>query len=73
MSVESKEKKTQVIERLQEVFSRCSVGILTDYRGLANADMTTLRRRLQASGSEYTVVKNTLARLAAAKARLDDQ
>ena len=72
MSVASKEKKTQVIDSLQEAFSQCSVGILTDYRGLANADMTTLRRRLQDSGSEYKVVKNTLARFAAERASKDD-
>jgi len=68
----SREKKTQIIERLQEAFSKCSIGILTDYRGLATSEMTDLRRRLQESGSEYTVVKNTLARFAAARAGRDD-
>ncbi len=64
----SREKKTQIIDVLQEIFSKCRVGILTDYRGLLTSEMTTLRRRLQESGSEYKVVKNTLARLAAARA-----
>ncbi len=72
MSIESREKKTQIIESLQDVFAKCSIGILTDYRGLATPEMTTLRRRLQESGSEYRVVKNTLARFAAERAGRDD-
>ena len=68
MSRESKEKKAQIIEKLQEAFSKCSIGILTDYRGLTASEITTLRRRLQESGSDYKVVKNTLARFAAARA-----
>lgn len=60
----SKEKKAQIIEELQEDFTRCNVVILTDYRGLATPEMTTLRRRLQESDSEFKVVKNTLARIA---------
>jgi len=68
----SREKKTQIIEQLQEAFSKCSIGILTDYRGLATPEMTDLRRKLQESGSEYKVVKNTLARFAAARAGKDD-
>jgi ribosomal protein L10 len=29
----SREKKTEIIDSLQQLFSRCSVAILTDYRG----------------------------------------
>lgn len=68
MSVESREKKTQIIDKLQETFSKSSISILTDYRGLTTSEMTNLRRRLQESGSEYKVVKNTLARFAAERA-----
>ncbi|MCJ7425911.1 MAG: 50S ribosomal protein L10 [Dehalococcoidales bacterium] len=64
----TKEKKAQVIDSLQEVISRCSVGVLTDYRGLTAAEMTALRRQLRGAGVEYRVVKNTLARFAAARA-----
>ncbi len=72
MSIESREKKTQIIDSLQVAFSKCSIVILTDYRGLATAEITDLRRRLQQSGSEYKVIKNTLARFAAEKADKDD-
>ncbi|GAI50793.1 unnamed protein product, partial [marine sediment metagenome] len=64
----SREKKAQIIDSLQEVFSRCSIGVLTDYRGLSAPEMTNLRRRLRESGIEYKVVKNTLARFAAERA-----
>ena len=67
-----REKKAQTIDRLQEVFSKCSVGILTDYRGLSVPEITDLRRRLKASGIEYKVVKNTLARFAAGRAGKDE-
>ena len=72
MSVESKEKKMQIIENLQEAFSKCNISVLTDYRGLTTSEITALRRKLQESDSEYKVVKNTLARLAAARAGKDD-
>ncbi len=72
MSIETKAKKTQIIDSLQDAFSKCSISILTDYRGLATPEMTTLRRRLQESGSEYKVVKNTLARFAAERAGKND-
>lgn len=72
MSIESREKKTQLIDGLEEAFRKCSIGILTDYRGLATPEMTALRRRLQQSGSEYRVIKNTLARFAAERIDLDD-
>ncbi len=67
-----REKKTQIIDSLQGTFAKCSIGILTDYRGLSTPAMTTLRRRLQESGSEYRVVKNTLARIAAERAGKND-
>ena len=67
-----REKKTQIIDSLQETFAKCSISILTDFRGLSTPQMTTLRRRLHESGSEYRVVKNTLARLAAEGAGQDD-
>ena len=68
----SKEKKAQVIDELQEAFSKCSISVLTDYRGLVTSEMTELRRKLQESGSEYKVVKNTLARFAAERAGKDN-
>lgn len=61
----SREKKAQIIDELQEIFSKCSIAILTDYRGLSTAGITDLRQTLRKSNVEYRVVKNTLARFAA--------
>ena len=67
-----REKKVQIIDELQEVFSECTVGILTDYRGLTTAEVTELRRALRDSNIKYRVVKNTLARFAAERAGKND-
>jgi large subunit ribosomal protein L10 len=58
------EKKMQIVESLQETFSRCRTGVLTDYRGLTTAEINELRRKLREAGIEYKVVKNSLAQLA---------
>jgi len=63
-----REEKVRIVEELGEIFSKCSIGILTDYRGLSTAELSDLRRALRNSGASYRVVKNTLARLAAEKA-----
>jgi len=67
-----REKKAQIIESLRGEISNCSIGILTDYRGLSTLEITTLRRRLQEIGSQYKVIKNTLARFAAERAGRED-
>ena len=64
----SREKKAEIIESLEQLFSQCSIAILTDYRGQSANEMTQLRRRLGEAGVDYKVVKNTLARFAAQRA-----
>ncbi|MFC2066660.1 50S ribosomal protein L10 [Chloroflexota bacterium] len=64
----SREKKTQIIDELQEILSKSKIGILTDYRGLTAAQINSLRRKLRESGTQYRVVKNTLAQFAAQRA-----
>ena len=66
------EKKVQIVEKLQETFSRCNIGILTDYRGLTTAELTGLRRKLRESGIEYKVVKNSLAQFAARRVGMNE-
>ena len=58
------EKKVNVVESLQDVFSRCSIGIITDYRGLSTTELSVLRKKLREAGVEYRVVKNSLAQIA---------
>lgn len=58
------EKKKQITEEIHEKFSRSSIVILTDYKGMDVAALTDLRRRLREAGVEYKVAKNTLLRRA---------
>lgn len=60
----NKEEKAQAINELQEKLKTAKACIVTDYRGLNVARITTLRRRLTQDGVEFKVVKNTLARIA---------
>ena len=64
-------KKIEMVESLQGMFSKCSVGILTDYRGLSTSELTNLRRRLRDAGIDYRVVKNSLAQFAARQAGME--
>jgi len=62
------EKKKQIIDHLEQFFTKANSGIFTDYRGLKTSDVVALRKKLREIGVEYHVVKNTLARIAAEKA-----
>jgi large subunit ribosomal protein L10 len=53
---------------LTEKLKAAKVAVLTDYRGLTVSQLHDLRTRLRAQSVEYRVVKNTLARRAAADA-----
>ncbi len=68
----SREEKARIIDQLQDTFAKCSIGILTDYRGLSTPEITILRRKLTEASIEYRVVKNTLARFAGEKAGKGD-
>ena len=65
------EKKVKIVEGLQEILSKCSIGIMTDYRGLTTAELNALRRKLREAKVEYKVVKNTLALIAAKNAGME--
>jgi large subunit ribosomal protein L10 len=66
-----KEKKVKIVGDLQENFSKCTIGIMTDYRGMTTTDVNTLRKKLRDAKVEYKVVKNTLAQIAAKNAGLE--
>jgi len=61
-----KPQKAEIVQGIQAKVSRSQIGILTDFKGLKVEDMTPLRRQLQETAAELTVVKNTLLRRAAA-------
>src|SRR6185503_16029319 len=60
--------KEQTVNDLADKLSRSQLVIVTDYRGLTVAEMSTLRGRLRQAGAEYQVAKNTLTRFAAQQA-----
>lgn len=65
------EKKEKLVKSLEQVFSKANIGILTDYRGLKTTELNELRRKLREADTEYRVVKNSLAQIAARNAGLE--
>ena len=64
------EAKKQVVADLTERLNSSIAGVIVDYKGINVADDTALRKELREAGVEYTVVKNTLLRLAIAGTEL---
>ena len=62
----NKAQKKELIDELHGKFETAKAAILTDYKGLTVAEITSLRNELRKSALEYRVVKNTLAIRAAA-------
>jgi large subunit ribosomal protein L10 len=62
--------KQAIVAELAEKLKNSSGGVFVDYMGTSVAQDTEMRRAMRAAGVDYTVVKNTLARLAADKAGL---
>ena len=68
--------KQAIVAELAQRLKEAQGGILVDYKGINVAQDTELRRNLREKNVEYTVVKNTLTRLAMDKvglSGLDDQ
>ena len=64
------EQKKQVVAGLTERLNSSIAGVIVDYKGINVADDTALRKELREAGVEYTVVKNTLLKLAIANTEL---
>jgi len=56
--------KKDKIEIIKEKLSKAQVAIVTEYKGFSVDEITTLRRNLQKEDGDYTVTKNTLAKIA---------
>lgn len=68
----NREEKIRVVSELQRKFENAKGIVFTDYRGLNVEEITGLRKNLRSSALEYRVVKNTLAKRAAAGTPVDD-
>jgi len=56
--------KQAIVAALVERIQGASAGLLIDYKGITVAEDTELRANLRNCGANYTVVKNTLTKLA---------
>ena len=56
--------KQEKIAHIKEYAEKAKVAIVTNYKGLSVEEITNLRRLLQKAGADYTVTKNTLAKIA---------
>jgi large subunit ribosomal protein L10 len=63
----SKSDKVSTVAEIADQFRSSSAAVVTEYRGLKMAQLSTLRRSL-GSETSYTVAKNTLVKRAAADA-----
>ena len=59
------QRKSQMVERTSELLRGSKFVVVTDYRGLTVSQIQELRQQLRNIGTEYHVVKNTLAKFAA--------
>jgi len=65
MAVTRADKETE-LQELEAAFRQADSAILVDYKGVTVPQVTELRRQIRAAGATYRVVKNTLAKRAAA-------
>lgn len=66
------EAKKQAVQEISNRFAESKSTIITEYQGLTVSEMTELRKQLREAGVEYSVLKNTLTRRAAANAELKE-
>lgn len=64
------EQKKQVVADLAETLKNSCAGVIVNYSGITVAEDTKLRADLRAEGVKYSVVKNTLLKLAAKEAEI---
>lgn len=63
--------KVAAVALVRDRMERSAATVLTEYRGLTVAELARLRTQLRTTDAEYTVVKNTLTRIAARDAGVD--
>src|SRR5205823_13357667 len=67
-----KSEKERVVAELAERLRAAETLMVADYRGLTMPEIDELRTRLLEAGARFTVVKNTLTKLAAEQAGTKD-
>jgi large subunit ribosomal protein L10 len=67
-----REQKEAIVDQIAEKLKNSSCTVIADYRGINVAQVTQLRKSLREAGVEFQVFKNSLSRLATAKADLSE-
>ncbi len=60
----SRKKKEEIIAQYVDWLDNCSGIIVTEYRGLSMPRFNNIREKMREVGSQYTVTKNTLLKIA---------
>ncbi len=63
--------KSEAVDLISKKIEESASVIIVNYKGLAVADMTNLRRELKNEGVEFKILKNNLVRRAAKKLDID--
>lgn len=63
-------KKVQLVQSFSEKLAKAKSLVLSDYSGLSVSQQEQLRKQIKEAGGEFTVVKNTLLKLALEKCGL---
>lgn len=66
------EMKKEVVAEITEKLQKSTAAVVVDYRGLKVEEVTELRKQFREAGVEYKVYKNTLSRLAARNAGMEE-
>lgn len=64
--------KVEAVRKLTEKLESSDAALLAEFKGLKVGEMMQLRRTLAANGTEFGVVKNTLGRIAATNAGMEE-
>ncbi|HZK37957.1 MAG TPA: 50S ribosomal protein L10 [Clostridia bacterium] len=64
--------KKKIVTEITDKFQRSVATVVVDYRGLKVGEVTEFRRQCRAQNLEYKVYKNTLTKMAAKNAGMDE-
>ncbi|HEX2054241.1 MAG TPA: 50S ribosomal protein L10 [Actinomycetota bacterium] len=67
-----KPQKVEAVQALKERFQDSDAALLAEFTGLKVGEMMQVRRKLAENGTNFGVVKNTLGRIAATEANMEE-
>jgi large subunit ribosomal protein L10 len=67
-----KPQKVEAVRKLKDRLKSSDAALLAEFTGLKVGEMLQLRRKLAENGTKFSVVKNTLSRIAAQEANIEE-